>query len=107
MFILLGCVQSFSPGQVLIPVIQLDAHDFTENPSKTDVGRCGITFPPDIEVGKEYDPLSEKNVCISACMLGLFQLHTLRWVQRTSTLLSNFEGLEGKGCSALLRVWLG
>lgn len=107
MFILFGHMQSFRPGQVLIPVIQLDAHDITENPSKTDVGRCGSIFPLDFEAGKEYDPLSEKTVYISACILTLFQLHTLCWVQRTSTLLSNFEGLGDKGCSALPRVWLG
>lgn len=85
MFILLAYMQSFRPGQVLIPVIQMNAHDVMEYPSKTNEGRCGNIFPP----------LSEKNVCISACMLALFQLHALHWVQHTSTLLSNVKGLEG------------
>lgn len=107
MFILLGDVQSFRPGQVLIPAIQLDAHDITANPSQIDAGRCGSIFPLDFEVGREYDPLSEKSVCISACILVLFWLHTLHCVQHTSTLLRHFERLRDKGCSAVPTVCVG
>ena len=42
-------------------------------------------FPLDFEAGKEYDPLR--------CILALFQLHTLHWVQCPHTELSNFEEL--------------
>lgn len=107
MFLLLGHVQSFRPGQVLIPVIQLDAHDITENPRQIDAGRCGSIFPLDFEVGKEYDPLREKNVCISACILVLFLLHTLHCVQHANTLLRHFGRLGDKGCSAVPRVCVG
>lgn len=97
-------MESFKPRQVLIPVIQLDAHDITENPSKTDAGRWVSIFPLDFEVGKEYVSLSEKNVCLSACVLALFQLHSLYSVQCTSTLLSDSEGVGDKECCALPRV---
>lgn len=65
---------------------------------------CQI-FPLDFEIGKEYASLSEKNGCFSACILALFQLHALHWMLHTSTLLSEFEGLGDKGCSALPGVW--
>lgn len=39
-FSLLGHVESFRPWQVLMPVIQLDAHGITESPGKTSAGRC-------------------------------------------------------------------
>lgn len=99
-FSLLGHVESFKLGQILMPVIQLDYGKILVGPMQEDVSDLpswlwdweGIWF-------------FEKNVCFSACVLALFQLHALHWMPCTSTLLSEFEGLEDKGCSSLPRVW--
>lgn len=65
---------------------------------------CQI-FPLSFEIGKEYDSLSEKNVCFSAYILALFQLHALLWILHTSTLLSEFEETKDAllllGCGSL------